>query len=1672
AGNGAHTHNADCYDAYGNLVCSLPEKPFHTHTADCYATERVLTCALPETAGHAHTDACYDEDGNLTCTIPEEPAHTHTDACYETRRTDQLICGMEETTEEHVHGPACFETVTVELPDPEPETDPATATPAEPEATVPSTPEEDPTPAQEFSDVLKKKDQDGNEYVYLVVQVKAPQGALPKGSTMAVAHVDLNKKDDLTGLTAQEKLDDVLRKEAGDEAAFVQTDAVDITFKDAQGNRVDPAKKVEVRITTSMIRTFSDQRTAGDEAVANNSLLVLHVVDHQQTKRTDAPNAELIRKAYLVNQDEKDTSTGHEDTILFEAQEFSAYVVARVNNAANAPEDELEEEAQQTETEQQATTEASLEENAEATEEATSKTPAQTFSHSFSKSDGQTLMTVNVFAPEGAFPLGTTMQVKWVDAKQVEGAVAQAVSERTDGKLVDLRAVDITFTDSDGQEIEPAVPITVTFASDLIDTADDSHVVHIDDQGNAEVIDALGAKELQSRDIADQADELVIESDQFSTYVVAVTTLHKELTASDGSTYDIRVDAPAEAGIPQDAELQVREITPGGAGYDDYLYQAMSALGEDPSQAHSELARFFDIKIMSNGEEVHPQEAVKVSIQLADAPDLGEAVSSNAVHFQYSSEVKPQVLDATQEGDTTTFDANGFSVYGVIYTVDFHYEFNGQMYSYGIEGGDTVSLRELLVALNVVEPQDAQKFVSYISNVTFSNPELVAVAKVDENTTSGALKEALGVTTQYSAQLRAEERDQMDARQLTAPDWALITLKAFDTTESLTITLANGDSVTIAVTDAQITKHFLSQDGTGYNITLNYEDDAQIPADADLFVREIEPGTTEYQSYLAQSVDQLDVESVRDISYARFFDIEIQDAHQNKVEPKAPVLVSIELDDGADIEAAKDLHVVHYADDGTEVLEGIGVNQDGTVMTYLQNGFSVTGTVVTRPAANEQYMVLIDYNGSYYIVNNDGSLTNVGTSATGTVEVDEPMMWTYDGRNIYHHTEQVSFNMNQLAADFYNKYIDPTDRADAISTDRDNPGTTLRNINETYFDWNTWSNQTFTYQVIQNRPQQNVTQITLTNEHIKSANSNQYVGVVEDPDGTLRLVGGVSEANAATVRLAAANEVLKTNYLNHTVNHIDISIEGEAAVDVPLAYGSYYDANGNEVKTVTSPESLHLDSGVVGITLDDMKRAVITAYTKDADGTTHELDNAFVVNGYSANESTEFSTQQVRIEGEFRVSTIDPVSKQYYDQHKQQVYQDRLNNKIYYKVTAYKTITYNLIDPELGQLYDEFGNPMTVNVDVAFSASFDYWDPRNECPPVRWDSGEWSRGGIPDHNLSGMDFVLGGNSEGDAESRAVEIKKIIEDENGSPIAIQTSLDHSFMLHYYKDETDQVTGPGNANNLRNSDAIWKMDSDAYKNYDPRTDVAHKFVDAQNVRVRVGTSGVGQSYTYDFNSGMFYITEDTSTVPDEITGADGDTWYYESTVIETEYVRRYGGFDTTPEGAKNSHKSETYVDKTQNYDSRAEVLGRYNNAPNAQGVPSYDQNPDNEFLEFTVHNVYRKSKSETTELNVTKSWANDAPGDVTEVYVKVFRKIEGGNPEDVTELIKADKDDLSLYVTRANFDVDNAWIVVHKNDDNTWENVKVKSMPIDDNDGNHYTFYIEEGGYKPGSTVHRS
>ncbi|MBR2258760.1 MAG: VWA domain-containing protein [Blautia sp.] len=64
-----HTHTEECYDFYGNLICGKPEVIVHQHGEECFSfvpDKRVLICGKEE---HVHDDSCYASKNEE---LPEE----------------------------------------------------------------------------------------------------------------------------------------------------------------------------------------------------------------------------------------------------------------------------------------------------------------------------------------------------------------------------------------------------------------------------------------------------------------------------------------------------------------------------------------------------------------------------------------------------------------------------------------------------------------------------------------------------------------------------------------------------------------------------------------------------------------------------------------------------------------------------------------------------------------------------------------------------------------------------------------------------------------------------------------------------------------------------------------------------------------------------------------------------------------------------------------------------------------------------------------------------------------------------------------------------------------------------------------------------------------------------------------------------------------------------------------------------------------------------------------------------------------------------------------------------------------------------------------------------------------------------------------------------------------
>lgn len=101
-----HVHTEDCYiqlDASANLICT-PE--VHTHNELCFDESGNIICGVADYLGHTHTEECYGEDGTLICTIPETVWHVHDESCLVPAQP-KLICGITEG-DIHFHDDSCY----------------------------------------------------------------------------------------------------------------------------------------------------------------------------------------------------------------------------------------------------------------------------------------------------------------------------------------------------------------------------------------------------------------------------------------------------------------------------------------------------------------------------------------------------------------------------------------------------------------------------------------------------------------------------------------------------------------------------------------------------------------------------------------------------------------------------------------------------------------------------------------------------------------------------------------------------------------------------------------------------------------------------------------------------------------------------------------------------------------------------------------------------------------------------------------------------------------------------------------------------------------------------------------------------------------------------------------------------------------------------------------------------------------------------------------------------------------------------------------------------------------------------------------------------------------------------------------------------------------------------
>jgi fibro-slime domain-containing protein/LPXTG-motif cell wall-anchored protein len=355
----------------------------------------------------------------------------------------------------------------------------------------------------------------------------------------------------------------------------------------------------------------------------------------------------------------------------------------------------------------------------------------------------------------------------------------------------------------------------------------------------------------------------------------------------------------------------------------------------------------FDISL-DNVDEEQYQDGFKVEVSL---PEDVRGRDFRLFHIHEGEEPVEIPVETVSTIDPETglevvsgfeFTTDGFSEFVLQYTVDFEYSVNGKMYQFSLPGGGFVSFADLIEVLGIIgdtnfgengdengsviadnaeenavnegaeengvnadtnapltlgdmEVSEAtRKFVADVASVEFSSPELVDVSKVEGETTVGQIKESRGLECEYSAELTEEQIAEINEQTVDAGDWALISVQPFTSEETLSVTMQNGETFTIQVTDGQLHTFVISDRGDTYEVIVTYDDTAEIPEDAELVVREIQADSEEFAENLDLVNEAYTAQDDPEIEDPVQFDISIVSGNE-EVEPKEGSTVKVEI---------------------------------------------------------------------------------------------------------------------------------------------------------------------------------------------------------------------------------------------------------------------------------------------------------------------------------------------------------------------------------------------------------------------------------------------------------------------------------------------------------------------------------------------------------------------------------------------------------------------------------------------------------------------------------------------------------------------------------------------------------------------------------------------------------
>ncbi len=328
--------------------------------------------------------------------------------------------------------------------------------------------------------------------------------------------------------------------------------------------------------------------------------------------------------------------------------------------------------------------------------------------------------------------------------------------------------------------------------------------------------------------------------------------------------------------VPENAELDVSEITPDQAAYLDSVGEAAEKLG----LREMFYARVFDIAIVDRGDpSVHyqPQADVKVQAELYDAQEDEYAV----VYLGGQTEK----MDVSAEGQEIAFSTDALSTFVFVgRTLESHIlASDGQDYRVSVAWGEDAGI-----------PEGTELEVSEVPEGTGAYEELLAqahsVLPVTEKMTFAHFfdislvkdGEALQPAGEVTVKVELADRVTYVRAVHFVENRGPVLMEAKADALGHTVSIRTDGFSVYGVVGTTLIRYVLASDGHNYRISVTYGPETGIPENADLTAAEITEESDSYSRYAAGSEEALGLQE-GSAGYIRLFDIKIVDEKGEKI---------------------------------------------------------------------------------------------------------------------------------------------------------------------------------------------------------------------------------------------------------------------------------------------------------------------------------------------------------------------------------------------------------------------------------------------------------------------------------------------------------------------------------------------------------------------------------------------------------------------------------------------------------------------------------------------------------------------------------------------------------------------------------------------------------------------